>query len=84
MPNEDSTPRPDRRWIFAAVIMGVAAGFAIAIVARSWIGPESFEVDCVDSFNHLVASRHAGMLAIGLSSGGAGFWSSAFRLASAI
>ncbi len=84
MPNENPTPRRDRRWLFAAVIMGVAAGFAMAIVAHSWIGPERFEVDCVDSLNHLVASRHAGIPAIGLSSSGAGFWSGAYRLGSGI
>jgi hypothetical protein len=84
MPNENPTLRPDRRWTFAAVIMGVAAGFAMAIVAHSWIGAERFEVDCVDSFNHLVASRHTGILAVGLSSGGAGFWSGAYRVGSGI
>ncbi len=79
MPNENPSPKPDRRWIFAAVIMGVAAGFALAIVAQSRIALERFDVDCVDSFSHL-ARHHAGMLAITVSSGGAGFWSGAYRL----
>ena len=79
MSNDDPTPRRDRKWIFAAVIMGVAAGFALAIVTRSWIGPERFEVDCVGSFNHLVTSRRADLFAIGLSSGSAGFGTGAYR-----
>jgi hypothetical protein len=83
MPNDDSTPRRDRKWLFAAVIMGVAAGFAIAIVAQSWIGPERFELDCVDSFSHL-ARHHQGMLAITMSTGGAGFWSGAYRVGNGI
>jgi hypothetical protein len=82
MPNENPIPRRDRRWIFAALIMGVAAGFAIALVAQSWIGPERFEVDCVE-FSHL-ARHHAGMLAITMSSGGAGFWSGAYRLGNGV
>jgi hypothetical protein len=82
MPNENLSPRRDRKWLFAAVIMGIAAGFAMAIVAQSWIGPERFEMDCVE-FSHL-ARHHGGMLAITMSSGGAGFWSGAYRVGNGI
>jgi hypothetical protein len=84
MPNDDTAPRRDRKWFFAAVIMGVAAGFAIAIVAQSWIGPQRFQVDCVESFNHLVASRRSDWLAIELSSGSACFWTGAYRVGNGI
>jgi hypothetical protein len=83
MPKENSTPRRDRKWIFAALIMGVAAGFAIALVAQSWMAPERFEVDCVGSFSHL-ARHHGGMLAITMSSGSAGFWTGAYRVGNGI
>lgn len=77
-----SEKKPNRRkfgWIFAAVLVGFAAGCAIAAAVHSF-SKEPFTIDAMETMLRHVGSGHVTALAFGITGQSAGVGAAAYRL----